>query len=91
MTPGMTRPYVGPQIGVRIEQNLLERVDALVLKLRTPWHEPTRSDVVRALIIEGLPALEAKAAKVQAADLMAAPVVEPEHEPAKGRKSKGGK
>ena len=87
----MTRPYVGPQIGVRIEQSLLERVDALVLALRTPWNEPTRSDVVRACIIAGLPAIEAKAAKVQAADLMRNEPPEPEQEPAKGKRGKGGK
>lgn len=79
----MPRPFKGPQIGVRVEAPLLERIDALVEKLRTPWHEPTRSDVVRALCIEGLPLLEAKASKLEAAHLM--PPEEPEPAKRKGK------
>ncbi len=80
----MTRPYKGPQIGVRVEQALIDRIDALAAALATPWHAPTRSDVVRALVIEGLPLLEAKAARMVAADLNAPPVVDDEP-PAKPR------
>mgnify|MGYP000844884338 CR=1 FL=1 len=83
MRPGMGRPFKGPQIGVRVEAPLLDRIDALVIALRTPWHEPTRSDVVRACIIEGLPALEQKAGKLVAAELM--PHLEPTVKPRKAK------
>jgi hypothetical protein len=36
----------------------LERVDALKDVLSTPWHEATRSDILRALILSGLEQFE---------------------------------
>lgn len=46
------------QFAIRIDDDMLARVDALVPKLKTPWHEATRTDVLRAAIEQGLPILE---------------------------------
>jgi hypothetical protein len=62
--PRMPRPTKGTQIGVRVESDLLTRIDDAIVKLRTAWHEPTRSDIVRACIIEALPRLEAQAERI---------------------------
>lgn len=63
------------QIGIRLEDELVARLDALVPKLRTLWSEPTRSDIVRACILDALPRLEAQAQRIAAA------TAEPEPEP----------
>lgn len=45
-------------VAVRLDNLTLERVDALKEVLSTPWHEATRSDILRALILTGLDQLE---------------------------------
>ncbi|HQP37508.1 MAG TPA: hypothetical protein PLI95_20125, partial [Polyangiaceae bacterium] len=41
-----------------LEDDLVQKADALIPKLSTPWHTATRSDVLRAAIEVGLPVLE---------------------------------
>jgi hypothetical protein len=45
-------------VAVRLDNLTLERVDSLKDVLSTPWHEATRSDILRALILTGLEQLE---------------------------------
>ena len=45
-------------VAVRLDNPTLERVDSLKDVLSTPWHEATRSDILRALILTGLEQLE---------------------------------
>jgi hypothetical protein len=59
----MPRPYIGPQIAVRLETEALERVDKLIPAFATTVHEPTRAEVVRAAVLAGLPVLEREAAE----------------------------
>ncbi|MEP7121477.1 MAG: hypothetical protein ABJE95_11225 [Byssovorax sp.] len=47
-------------VAVRLDNPTLERVDALKDVLSTAWHEATRSDILRALILTGLEHLEAE-------------------------------
>ncbi len=47
-------------VAVRLDNLTLERVDSLKDVLSTPWHEATRSDILRALILTGLEQLEAQ-------------------------------
>ncbi len=49
------------QIALRIEDELLAEIDALVPLLSTPWRKMTRSDVLRAAVIMGLPSLRDQA------------------------------
>lgn len=51
------------QITVRVEEELLDRIDAIVARMRTPLLEPRRSDIVRACLLKGLAAYEAEAAR----------------------------
>ncbi len=46
-------------VAVRLDEQTLARVDALIPAFTTPWHPAKRSDVLRALIHAGL-AVEAK-------------------------------
>ncbi len=50
----------GIQIAVRLEPDLLKRIDAVAPKLSTEWRQASRSDVIRALIMKALPLLEAE-------------------------------
>jgi hypothetical protein len=43
-------------VAVRLDEQTLARVDALIPMLSTPWREAKRSDVLRALIHAGLEA-----------------------------------
>jgi len=45
------------QFAIRLEDDLVQKADALIPKLSTPWHTATRSDVLRATIEVGLPVL----------------------------------
>jgi len=45
-------------VAVRLDNATLLRIDALKEVLSTPWHEATRSDILRALILTGLEHLE---------------------------------
>ena len=45
-------------VAVRLDNATLGRIDALKEVLTTPWHEATRSDILRALILTGLESLE---------------------------------
>jgi hypothetical protein len=41
-------------VAVRLDEQTLARVDALIPDFSTPWHPAKRSDVLRALIHAGL-------------------------------------
>jgi hypothetical protein len=41
-------------VAVRIDEETLAQVDALIPSFSTPWHTAKRSDVLRALILAGL-------------------------------------
>jgi hypothetical protein len=43
-------------VAVRLDEQTLVRVDALIPSLSTPWRKAKRSDVLRALIHAGLQA-----------------------------------
>ena len=43
-------------VAVRLDEQTLARVDALIPALSTPWRPARRSDVIRALIHAGLEA-----------------------------------
>lgn len=45
-------------VAVRLDNATLSRIDALKEVLTTPWHEATRSDILRAVILTGLESLE---------------------------------
>jgi hypothetical protein len=45
-------------VAVRLDNATLARVDALKDVLSTAWHEATRSDILRALILTGLEHME---------------------------------
>src|SRR5262249_23078615 len=59
--PGSRR---GPfhHVSVRLQQPTIDRVDALIPAMSTPWCAARRSDVLRAVIVEGLEVLEARPA-----------------------------
>lgn len=64
-------PYIagmaaGIQIAVRLEAELLARVDAVAPKLSTEWRHASRSDVIRALIVKALPLLEGEGEHAEA-------------------------
>ena len=46
-------------VAVRLAVDLVARIDALIPRLTTPWHEANRSDVLRAIVIAGLAVVEA--------------------------------
>jgi hypothetical protein len=48
--PGMTTNHVS----VRLDVDTMERVDALGPVFSTEWHVATRSDILRALILDAL-------------------------------------
>jgi len=41
-------------VAVRLDDETIARVDALIPLLSTPWRRARRSDVLRALILAGL-------------------------------------
>lgn len=43
-------------VAVRLDEQTLSQVDALIPSFSTPWHKAKRSDVLRALIYAGLQA-----------------------------------
>jgi hypothetical protein len=45
-------------VAVRLDPATLERLDILREVLSTEWHEATQSDVLRAVILNGLKSLE---------------------------------
>lgn len=45
----------------RLDKELLARLDALIPNFSTPFRRATRSDVLRALLLAGLPAIEREA------------------------------
>ena len=46
-------------VAVRIAVELVARIDALIPRLTTRWHEAKRSDVLRAILLIGLDVVEA--------------------------------
>jgi hypothetical protein len=59
-------------VSVRLDPEILARVDALAPAFSTEWHAATRSDIVRALILDALPRFE-KAGSAQPAGTEAKP------------------
>ena len=59
----MTTEGLPHHVAVRMDDTLLARVDALIPVLSTNWHRASRSDVLRACILAGLPVIEKRAAK----------------------------
>jgi len=61
-TPG--RPASGREptchVSFRLDLSTLGRVDGVIPAVSTPWRAAKRSDVLRALILEGLQVLEAR-------------------------------
>jgi hypothetical protein len=57
--PTKTSPH---HVAVRIDAELLARIDALVDGLSSRWHRATRSDALRLVMIEGLRTIEARKA-----------------------------
>ena len=56
-------PPQGPShhhVSVRLQRPIIDRVDALIPAISTPWCTATRSDALRAVIVEGLEVLEAR-------------------------------
>jgi hypothetical protein len=51
---GPTRTHVS----VRLANTEIDRVDALIARCSTRWHQATRSDVLRLLLIQGLESAE---------------------------------
>ncbi len=61
---GATR--LGPPATVRLDQDVIARIDAIAAARSTPRHEVTRADVLRDLIRRGLPVvMEAALADAQ--------------------------
>lgn len=73
-------------VAVRLDNPTLERVDALKDVLSTAWHEATRSDILRALILTGLEHLEHEHRSA-----LAKPKKSPAGEPAGGARPKAKK
>ena len=48
-------------VALRLKLEQVTRIDAQIPRFSTPWRKATRSDVVRALVLEGLSAAEKKA------------------------------
>jgi hypothetical protein len=46
-------------VAVRLDEATVTRVDALCPSLSTSWHQASRSDALRAIILAGLPIVEA--------------------------------
>lgn len=46
-------------VAVRLDDATRDRVDALIPSLSTDWHKANRSDVLRAVLLRGLPLVEA--------------------------------
>jgi hypothetical protein len=51
-------------VAVRLDRPTIDRIDALLPTMSAPWHRATRSDVLRALVHEALPGLEARPASL---------------------------
>jgi metal-responsive CopG/Arc/MetJ family transcriptional regulator len=47
-------------VAVRLEQKLVQEIDAVIEDLTTDWHTANRSDALRMIIIEGLQAYRQK-------------------------------
>ena len=47
-------------VSLRLDLSTLSRVDGLIPAVSTPWRAAKRSDVLRAIILEGLQVLEAR-------------------------------
>jgi len=50
-------------VSVRLDKAILARIDGLAPAFSTTWHAASRSDVVRALILDGLRVAEQTRAK----------------------------
>lgn len=48
---------------MRLDPEVVARIDALAKLMSEPWRDATRTDVCRAALLGGLPALEARYAK----------------------------
>jgi hypothetical protein len=45
-------------VAFRLDEATLTRVEALRVRLTLPWRKPTRSDALRALLLEGIAVVE---------------------------------
>ncbi len=45
-------------VSVRLDPEILARVDALAPRFSTEWHAATRSDILRALVLDALARFE---------------------------------
>jgi hypothetical protein len=41
-------------VAVRLSDETIARIDALIPRYSAPWHRATRSDILRALVLEAL-------------------------------------
>jgi len=59
----MVKPKNRARVSVRVDDETYARLEALIPVLSTAWRVATVSDVLRALLMAGLKALEAEAAR----------------------------
>lgn len=57
----------GTQMAMRLDNDLLARIDALAATLSTAYQKTSRSEAIRMALLMGLPLAEAEAARVAAA------------------------
>jgi hypothetical protein len=59
----MRRSLIPPaeHVAVRLDAEVVARIDAFIPEMSTSWRKATRSDAVRKVILAGLAALEAEA------------------------------
>jgi len=55
------RRRAGRQVAVRLDADVIARLDALLPLLESPWRKARRSDVLRKVILSGLRELEEQA------------------------------
>jgi|HubBroStandDraft_3_1064219.scaffolds.fasta_scaffold964284_1 hypothetical protein len=61
---GSPEPY--EHVAVRLDRDVIQRIDALAPQLSQPSHDATRSDVLRRLILRGVELAEQDPAFLQA-------------------------
>ena len=56
--PRRPSPTPKDHVAVRLEHEVIARIDALAGPLSTEWHKATRSDALRAVILRGIARME---------------------------------
>ena len=64
-------------MAMRLDPEILARVDALAAKLSTPYQRTSRSEAIRMAMLMGLPLAELEAERVAAARIGASPIEAP--------------